>query len=159
VFDRARVLVGILSLDDVGARARKDRLALYALSKLATLRERLGDGLPLNLLVSFSGPPIEHIIKAAMQPAFAGCVVPPAVDVLVKHVGVSSTETPDFLLEAKPCVLHEPYIAAVPEFAMMLDRTRYSFARRFDHVLMHYFAIRRRQFPVPVNDLRRRAPR
>jgi CBS domain-containing protein len=35
VFDRARDLVGILSLDDVAARGRKERLAGYALSKVA----------------------------------------------------------------------------------------------------------------------------
>ncbi|HLH32432.1 MAG TPA: CBS domain-containing protein [Terriglobia bacterium] len=35
VFDRAHSLVGILSLDDVAVRARKDKLAGYALSKVA----------------------------------------------------------------------------------------------------------------------------
>ena len=35
VFDRAHDLVGILSLDDVAARGRKDKLAGYALSRLA----------------------------------------------------------------------------------------------------------------------------
>ena len=35
VFDRTRDLVGILSLDDVAARARKEKLAGYALSKVA----------------------------------------------------------------------------------------------------------------------------
>ena len=35
IFDRTRDLVGILSLDDVAARARKEKLAGYALSKLA----------------------------------------------------------------------------------------------------------------------------
>jgi CBS domain-containing protein len=34
VFDRSRTLVGILSLDDVAARARKGTLAGYALSKV-----------------------------------------------------------------------------------------------------------------------------
>jgi CBS domain-containing protein len=34
VFDRARDLVGILSLDDVAARGRKEKLAGYALSKV-----------------------------------------------------------------------------------------------------------------------------
>ena len=37
VFDRARTLVGILSLDDVAARSRKDKLAGYALSKVAKI--------------------------------------------------------------------------------------------------------------------------
>ena len=78
---------------------------------------------PLNLLFSFLRPPIKHIIKAAMEPTFAGRVVAPAIDVLVKYVSVSPAETPDFLLETKPCVLHEPHIAVMPEFAMMLDRT------------------------------------
>jgi CBS domain-containing protein len=35
VFDRARNLVGILSLDDVAARGRKEKLAGYALRKVA----------------------------------------------------------------------------------------------------------------------------
>jgi CBS domain-containing protein len=35
VFDRMRDLVGILSLDDVAARARKEKLAGYTLSKVA----------------------------------------------------------------------------------------------------------------------------
>jgi CBS domain-containing protein len=35
VFDRPRDLVGVLSLDDVAARGRKDKLAGYALSKVA----------------------------------------------------------------------------------------------------------------------------
>jgi CBS domain-containing protein len=35
VFDRARDLVGILSLDDVAVRGRKDKLVGYALSKVA----------------------------------------------------------------------------------------------------------------------------
>ena len=35
VFDRARDLVGILSLDDVAARTRKEKLVGYALSKVA----------------------------------------------------------------------------------------------------------------------------
>ena len=35
VFDRARDLVGILSLDDVATRGRKEKLVGYALSKLA----------------------------------------------------------------------------------------------------------------------------
>jgi CBS domain-containing protein len=35
VFDRTRDLVGILSLDDIAARARKEKLAGYTLSKLA----------------------------------------------------------------------------------------------------------------------------
>lgn len=34
VFDRMRDLVGLLSVDDVAARARKEKLAGYALSKL-----------------------------------------------------------------------------------------------------------------------------
>jgi hypothetical protein len=34
-FDRPRDLVGILSLDDVAVRARKEKLAGYALSKVA----------------------------------------------------------------------------------------------------------------------------
>jgi CBS domain-containing protein len=41
VFDRARDLVGILSLDDVAARGRKERLAGYALSKVAQAEYRL----------------------------------------------------------------------------------------------------------------------
>lgn len=35
VFDRTRELIGILSLDDVATRDRKERLVGYALSKLA----------------------------------------------------------------------------------------------------------------------------
>jgi CBS domain-containing protein len=35
VFDRTRDLVGILSLDDVAARTRKEKLVGYALSKVA----------------------------------------------------------------------------------------------------------------------------
>lgn len=35
VFDRQRDLIGILSLDDVATRARKEKLAGYALSKVA----------------------------------------------------------------------------------------------------------------------------
>lgn len=35
VFDRSHDLVGILSLDDVAVRARKEKLAGYALSKVA----------------------------------------------------------------------------------------------------------------------------
>jgi CBS domain-containing protein len=35
VFDRARDLLGILSLDDVAVRTRKEKLVGYALSKLA----------------------------------------------------------------------------------------------------------------------------
>jgi hypothetical protein len=35
VFDRSHDLVGILSLDDVALRARKKKLAGYALSKVA----------------------------------------------------------------------------------------------------------------------------
>lgn len=35
VFDRTRELVGILSLDDVAVRARKEKLAGHALSKVA----------------------------------------------------------------------------------------------------------------------------
>jgi CBS domain-containing protein len=34
VFDRAHELVGVLSLDDVASRGRKERLVAYALSKL-----------------------------------------------------------------------------------------------------------------------------
>jgi hypothetical protein len=49
-----------------------------------------------------------------MEPAFAGRVVAPAIDVLVKYVRVSPAEAPDFLLETKSCVLHELKIAAVP---------------------------------------------
>ena len=37
VFDRTRDLVGILSLDDVAARTRKEKLVGYALSKVATV--------------------------------------------------------------------------------------------------------------------------
>jgi len=35
VFDRHRDLVGILSLDDVASKGRKEKLAGYALSKVA----------------------------------------------------------------------------------------------------------------------------
>jgi hypothetical protein len=35
VFDRKRDLVGVLSLDDVATRGRKDKLVGYALSGLA----------------------------------------------------------------------------------------------------------------------------
>ena len=37
VFNRAHSLVGILSLDDVAVRGRKDRLAGYALSKIGRM--------------------------------------------------------------------------------------------------------------------------
>lgn len=37
VFDRMRDLVGILSLDDIAARARKEKLAGYALRKVTTV--------------------------------------------------------------------------------------------------------------------------
>jgi CBS domain-containing protein len=37
VFDRQRNLVGILSLDDVATRARKDRLSGYVLSKVGKI--------------------------------------------------------------------------------------------------------------------------
>jgi CBS domain-containing protein len=37
VFDRQRDLVGVLSLDDVATRGRKDKLTGYALSKIARM--------------------------------------------------------------------------------------------------------------------------
>ena len=61
-----------------------------------------------------SAAPIKHIAEAAMEPAFAARVVALAVDVLAEHVHVVPAEPPDFLLETKPCVIHELGVASVP---------------------------------------------
>src|ERR1041385_4873026 len=99
------------------------------------------------------GASIKHIAEAAMQPAFAGRVIAPAVDVLVEYVRVVPIEPRDFLLETELCVLHERGVALMPQLAVPLDRPVYTVARSFDHMLVHDFAIKRRQFLMPVHDL------
>ena len=89
-----------------------------------------------------------------MKPALAVCVVALAVDVLVDYVRVVSAEPRDFLFQTKSCVLHERAIAAVPQLAMPLNRPAYSVAHGFDHVLVNQFTIERREFLMPVDDLR-----
>jgi hypothetical protein len=108
--------------------------------------------LPLTAL-AFLGPPIEDIIKATMQPAFALRVVAPAIDVLVQYVSEVPAEPLDFLLDTKPGVLHEFVVAALPEFSMPLYRPGYPVAHGFNHVFVHHLTMGRRQFPMPINDL------
>ena len=71
-----------------------------------------------------------------MEPTFASRVVALALDVLVRYVRIVSTKPNDFLLETMPCLFHKDGIAAVPEFAASLNRSRYPIAVRFDHVLV-----------------------
>src|SRR6185295_4627793 len=66
-------------------------------------------------------PPVEHITKATVKPAFASRIVAPAVDVFVNHVRVVAAEARDFLLQTMLCVLHERGVATMPELAMLLD--------------------------------------
>jgi hypothetical protein len=99
-------------------------------------------------------PSIEHIAEATVQPAFAGCVIAAAVDVLVECVRAVAAEPPACLFQTLACV-PSTFVAAVPEFAMPLNRARPPVARGFDHVLVHHFTIDRRVFLMPVHDLRR----
>jgi hypothetical protein len=104
---------------------------------------------------NFARPPVQNVVKPPMQPAFASGVISPAVDVLVQHVRIVPAEPGDFLLQAHPSMFHERCVTFVPELAMTLNDSRHPIADRFDHVLVHHFAIKRRQFPMPVHDLRR----
>jgi len=90
-----------------------------------------------------------------MEPAFALCVVAPAVNVFFYHVRIVPAEPCDFLLDTNSRVLHKSSVAALPELAMPLDRTRYAVAHGLDHILLYHLARKRREFLVPVHDLRR----
>ena len=73
-----------------------------------------------------TGPPIEYIAEASMEPAFAARIVTSAINVLVYNVCIVSAEPLDVLLETEPCVLHKPGVAAVPKIAMPLNGSSYS---------------------------------
>jgi len=61
-------------------------------------------------------------------------------------------EARDFLLETLPRMFHERDVAAIPEFAMALDRSPNAIACSFDLVFVDHFPVKRRKLPVPVND-------
>jgi hypothetical protein len=90
-----------------------------------------------------------------MQPALSGSIVAAAVNVFVGYVCVVSTEALDLLFETSPYVVHQRGIASVPELAMPFDGPLYPIAERFDDVLVQDFAIKRREFLMPVHDLGR----
>src|SRR5262245_44722393 len=89
-----------------------------------------------------------------MEPAFSGSVIALAVGRFVYYVRVVRPGPLDFLLEAKPCVLHKLGVAAVPKVAMPLDRASYRVADGLDDVLVQHFAIDRRELLMPVHNLR-----
>src|SRR5437773_1015140 len=90
-----------------------------------------------------------------MEPTFSGRVIALAFDVLVSDVRVVPAETGDFLFKTKPRVFRKHCVATLPEFAMLLNDPWHPVTRGFDHMFMHHFRVKRRQFPVPVHDLRR----
>jgi hypothetical protein len=88
-----------------------------------------------------------------MEPTLAAGIVTAAIDVLVYHVRILSTESLNFLLEPRPCVLHQCGVTLMPKLTMALDSALYAFADGFDDVLVHHLAVKWREFLMPVHDL------
>ena len=90
-----------------------------------------------------------------MQPTFSHHVIALAFDVFVSDVRIVPAEPGDFLFETKPRVFRKHGVATLPEFAMLFNDSCNSVTRGFNHMFMHYFTVKRRQFSIPVHDLRR----
>jgi hypothetical protein len=88
-----------------------------------------------------------------VKPAFATCVVAPAVDVFVQDMRVVPPETRNFLLQTMLCVLHERGVATMPALAVPLDRSVYAVAHGLDRILLYHFAVKWWEFLMPVHDL------
>jgi hypothetical protein len=64
-------------------------------------------------------------------------------------------EACNFLFQPGPAVRHELCLTVIPQFVPMGDGSRYPTAGRLKRVLANGLRGKRRQFTVPVNDLRR----
>jgi hypothetical protein len=99
-------------------------------------------------------PPIQHINKASMEPALVVRVVAAAVYVLIQYVSIIAAQPRHFLLETNACTFHQHGRAALPEFAMPFNGAWYAVAVGLDLLLLYHFAIKRRQFFMPIDDFR-----
>src|SRR5688572_5608230 len=88
--------------------------------------------------------PRQGVGEASPQPGLTSCVVAPAVNRFLQHVGEVATQPGNLLLEPDACLRHQVGVALIPDFVAMRQRARHTLACRLDHVLSDGLGLERR---------------